>query len=300
MRRTILVSGANGYIAQHLIQFLRSQGNRVLTAKREESGELYMNFSNPDQLSKLQCEGIDIMIHTVSPGENLYRTNPELAYSENVTGIRGALDFCVRNKIHNFVYFSSFHVFGNQGGRLDENTPTTPINDYGLSHSIAEQIVLMYDRSNKLNGWIIRPSNVFGVPVDQEKFKRWNLIPFLFCKEAIEHQSITLLTPGTQLRNFVGISDICTKIDWILKVQPENRILHAQGIETLSVLEYARLVQKVAQDKYGIHVSVNCPKGMDNGIDFDFTSRWNQPNLTPTSELSTFIFDMLKSLHDRV
>lgn len=199
--KTVLISGAEGYIALHLIKILNEHGYHVLTASRNPCSDIYMDFSKPEQIANLEIDGIDAMIHTVSPNESLYKTEIYHAVSENTTGIHSALDFCVKNHIHNFLYFSSFHVFGNKEGLLDETTLVAPCNDYGLGHYIAEQTVQMYDRQRKLRAWIIRPSNLFGVPVDCEKFKRWNLIPFAFCKEAVEHRSITLLTPGSQLRN---------------------------------------------------------------------------------------------------
>lgn len=301
--KTILISGAEGYIALHLAKYLRKHHYIVMTATRGRGGDLKMDFSEPSEVAALISHGIDTMIHMVSPNEALYKTDPYRALSENAAGIHAALDFCRNNNINDFIYFSSFHVFGMQGGKLTENTPVAPRNDYGLAHYNAEQTVQMFDRTNQVNGWIIRPSNLFGVPVNLNTFKRWNLIPFLFCREAVQSNEITLLTPGNQLRNFVGVSDVCKKVLWILEQRPKERIFHAYGNETLSVLQFALLVQKVALEIFQIPVQIIRPEGYDQVAEFEFTSVNDHPSLEPSDELETFVVELLKALlisHERI
>ncbi|WP_162341675.1 NAD-dependent epimerase/dehydratase family protein [Paenibacillus paridis] len=297
--KTVLISGADGYIALHMTQMLRKHNYKVITATRNECGDFRMDFSNPIEIALLKKSGIDAMLHMVSPNETLYKTNPYRALSENATGIHAALDFCKSNSIGNFIYLSSFHVFGTQEGRLTENISVAPRNDYGLAHYTAEQTVQMFDRTKQVNGWIVRPSNLFGVPMNLEKFKRWNLVPFLFCKEAVESNTITLLTPGNQLRNFVSVSDVCKKILWILEQRPTEHIYHAYGNETLSVLQYAKLVQKVAKEIFRLPVQIIRPEGNDQIVDFEFTSLIKNPIIEPTENLETFIKEMLKVLLNR-
>lgn len=292
--KTIMISGANGYIALHLARALRQAGHRVLTALRGAGGDFVMDFSVPGQVAALKADGIDAMIHTVSPNETLYKTNPLRAVAEQSAGIHAALDFCRGNHIPDFIYFSSFHVFGRSTGQLVETTPTAPMNDYGLGHCIAEQTALLYDRRGDVNAWILRPSNVFGVPLDLEAFRRWNLIPFAFCREAAEHGCITLMTPGNQLRNFVGIEDVCQGVLQVLDNRYPERILHLYGRQTLSVFDFAQLVQRVAYDALGLPIRILRPDGQDCATEFAFTSLYDY--FSATQGLDSYIQDMLQTL----
>lgn len=291
--KRILITGANGYIGLHLATKLRRANYEVITSTRDEDGDVKMDFSNPEKIKNLKIEGIDTVIHTVSPNEGLYKNNTYTALTEGIIGIHAILDFCVENKIKNFIYFSSFHVFGNKSGILNEESDISPVNDYGLSHSIAEQTIQLFNRKGLVNGWVIRPSNLYGVPVDCDKFKRWNLIPFLFCKEAIEKRTITLLTPGNQLRNFVDVVDVVERVQWILDEEPKCRIVHANGNETLSVVEYAKIVQKVARDKLNLEVNITRPDGTDHPVEFQFTTI--QEN-NPIGKIEFFVEEMLNKL----
>jgi len=293
---SVLVSGADGYIAQHLIRALRERGTVVRTASRGPDGDLYLDFSRPEQIADLRVAGIGTMIHTVSPHESLYRTDPCRAAAENAAGIHAALDFCVRNQIENFIYFSSFHVFGDREGRLDEKTPVSPCDDYGLAHCVAEETVRMYDRRGKLNAWVIRPSNLFGVPANWEKFTRWNLIPFAFCREAAEKGTITLLTPGDKRRNFVGIGDVVRRTLWLLDQRPDRRLLHAYGDETIRVFDYALRVQAIGSELLKAPVRVCRPEGCTRTADFEFTSLRKDNEILPRDRLDEFIREMMAAL----
>ena len=292
----ILISGADGYIARHCIRRLRELGFPVSTASRSQGGDLFMDFSQPEQIAGTSIDGVGTMIHTVSPNEGLYQTDPCRAAAQNAAGIHAALDFCVRNQIENFIYFSSFHVFGNQVGCLTEMTPPSPCSDYGLAHCIAEQTAQMYDRQKKLSAWIIRPSNLFGVPEDLDKFKRWNLIPFAFCREAAAQRSISLLTPGHQLRNFVGINDVICKIVWILKNKPAQRLIHAYGTETISVYDYAKRVQAISSKIMEAPVQIHRPEGDGQTARFAFSSVLTDPEILPGDRLDDFIRDLTTTL----
>jgi len=297
MKQTaVLISGSNGYIAQHLIKRLKAKQYQVFTASRGSDSDHYMDFSQANRIANLDIANIDVMIHTVSPKEELYRTDPYQGLAENATGIHAALDFCVRNHIQRFIYFSSFHVFGKSSGIITEHTPIAPINDYGLAHSVAEQTVAMYDRQQKVNTWIIRPSNLYGVPIDCDLFARWYLIPFNFCKQAVEHRSITLQSSGQQLRNFVAVQDVCYNIEQIIEQQPVERIHHAYGRDTLSVLQYAQLVQVIAWEQFNLEVDVKYAEGNEQVVTFHFGS---EHRYEPQHTIAVFVEEMLSKLLGR-
>ncbi|WDF51488.1 NAD(P)-dependent oxidoreductase [Paenibacillus sp. KACC 21273] len=298
-KKHVLISGADGYIALHAAEHLKKNGYKVTRATRSTNSDVEMEFSKPKAIADLKMSGIDAMIHTVTPNEMLYKSDPYSAISENAIGIHAALDFCVNNRIKDFIYISSFHIFGNKEGVLNEHIEGSPINDYGLSHYNAEQTVKMFDRANKLNTWIIRPSNLFGVPYDLKKFKRWNLIPFSFCLEAVDYNKITLLTPGTQYRNFVGIFDVCNKLQWLLENRPKERIIHANGKETMNVFQYASLVKKVAWDHFQMHIEIIKPENNELIRQFEFSSIFSEAELKPVMELEIFVKELLTVLISR-
>ncbi|MDR6720299.1 NAD(P)-dependent oxidoreductase [Paenibacillus sp. 2003] len=294
--RTILVSGADGYIGLHLTSLLEALNYKVLKATRHPYGDIMMDFSQPAEIANITCNSIDLMVHCVPPISNSSSDCTERTDADNTSSVYAALNFCEKNGIPSFIYVSSFHVFGDPHGRLTEKSLPKPSNNYGYAHLNAEQTVQMFDSLNRVRTWIVRPSNVFGVPADMDKFRRWDLIPFSFCLSALEKREIALQTSGRQLRNFVSVSDLCRKIVWIIEKQPIERILHAYGKETLSVLDYAEIVKKVAKVNFQIPIQITKPDGSDKYSFFDFTSLYDSPDTTPKERLADFVNGMFEAI----
>ena len=257
--KTVVISGANGYFGGIACQYFHEQGWSVLKATRQTGADIYCDLDHPEQLAKTKTDyHADVFIHAAAAHEVTCREQPYRSIFYNVAGTRAALDFCVLNNIQHFVYLSTFHVFGNAQGMIDESTVPCPLNDYGLSHLQAEQYVQMYNKAKKVKGLVVRPSNFFGIPANLQACDRWTLIPLAFCREAVETNRIILKTAGLQERNFVSVQDICEAIEKAVDVE-DLETLHVFGQDTLSVKGLAELVQTVMRDELGKDISIKSP-----------------------------------------
>lgn len=293
---TVLISGAQGFIALHLAKQLRAKGIHVITASRSGTDDIFMDFSNPQQIQALKIPSIDLMIHMVSPKEHYYDSNPYYGVSEGASSILAALEFCVHNDIPRFIYLSSIHVFGNRAGLLDEQTLEEPINTYGLVHYFAEQTVALYNRMHKVKGWVVRASHVYGVPIDINRFHRWKLIPFDLCNSAIANKSILLRSSGRQYKNFVSVHDVCRAIEYVIQYEPELRTLHAYGSETMTVRDYALLVKQIGEEKLGMSIGFTSAEDHFQGKPIQFQSI---TPYQPTDYVAPFVEQLLTTLRDR-
>jgi len=296
--RTVLISGANGYFGGIACQYFESRGWTVLKATRQPDADVFLDLDRPDNFAKQTVDGaIDLFVHAAAAHEVTCREQPYRSVIQNVVGTKAALDFCVANQIPKFVYLSTFHVFGNPQGIIDEQTQPFPANDYGLSHLQAEEYVQMYTRQQSIQGLVVRPSNFFGVPADVRTCKRWTLTPLAFCKEAIENRKIVLRTPGFQQRNFVSVLDICGAIDAAIHHSTSPALLHIAGPETISIRDLAKLVQRVVLETLGIEVELSIPDGTPMDSAFIYTSQSLDTLYQPTQILGPFIANFCKVLN---
>lgn len=299
--KTVIVSGANGYFGGIACQYFESKGWRVLQATRQPGADIFIDLDRPDELIHQSVDfNVNLFIHAAAAHEVTCREQPYRSIIQNVVGTKAALDFCIANKIPNFVYLSTFHVFGHPSGFIDETNQPLPANDYGLSHLQAEEYVQMYTRQHKLRGLVIRPSNFFGTPANLKTCKRWTLTPLAFCKEAIEHRQIVLRTPGFQRRNFVSVLDICAAIDSAIARIEEIPLLHIAGPDTLSIRELAQLVQKVAHNYLNIKVELTIPDGTPTEDSFVYTSRYLSNVHQPLYRLEPFIVDFCQKIQSEL
>src|SRR5512134_1224063 len=144
-QQTVLVTGGAGYIGSHVVRQLGEAGEKVVvlddlsTGFRQAvlHGELVIgNTGDAACLEKLfSAHEIDTVMHfaahTVVP-ESV--ANPLKYYANNTCGSRTLLEYSLRAGVKHFVFSSTAAVYGiPREGEASEETPTAPINAYGMS-----------------------------------------------------------------------------------------------------------------------------------------------------------------------
>lgn len=296
-KKAVIISGANGYFGSIACTYFQSQGWQVLKAIRQNSSGILLDLDRPEEFAKQKIDSqVDLFIHAAAAHEVTCREHPYRSIFHNTIGTKAILDFCVSNRIKNFVYLSTFHVFGHPTGKIDELTLPLPANDYGLSHLQAEEYVQMYTRENKISGMIIRPSNFFGIPESLNKFKRWTLTPLAFCREAVEQKKIVLKTPGFQMRNFISVFDICAALNSVIAHIEDIPLLHIPGPDDFSIRELAQLVQKVMHTHFAQEIELVIPEGERLAQGFVYQSCYLSDFYQPKQRLEDFIIDFCHQL----
>jgi len=288
----LIISGSTGYLGGYLTQYFRRKGFEVLTSGRRGE-DINFDFKNTPMLDTAsELIKADGFIHCAAANELLCRDDAELALHYNVVGTRSALEFCVRNNIDKFVYVSTFHVYGSETGYIDESTATAPKTEYGLNHLLAEEYVKMYARLHQIEVLIVRPTNIFGIPTDMQQFNRWSLIPFSFCKEAVEDSQIQLLSNGLQMRNFVPLVSVADIILQGLNRKQKCQVLNAAGPDNISVRDFAYKVLGIFTDLTGRESKLLTPN-CDAAISGNELKVGSVVEIAVESELDQYIRDFI-------
>jgi len=255
----ILLSGATGYIGTQLIQYLQAEGNHIGAITRSSANQLpYLDSTNIDiylaDITKpidIKLNGnYDVFIH-LAAANDIDSLNPETAIITSALGTKYCLDFCKKNNIKKFIYFSTFQVLGKVDGYIDENTIPEPKNDYGITHLFAEEYVKMYHTTAAIDYIIIRPTNIYGAPIGKA-IDRWSLVPGCFCKEAFEENTITLNSSGKQKRDFLNLRDL-VEVTNLLTLKFEhfkNKIINLSSDNHYTIIEIAALVKEQYEQKF--------------------------------------------------
>ncbi|WHY64962.1 NAD(P)-dependent oxidoreductase [Neobacillus sp. SuZ13] len=292
-----IISGSNGYFGSIACQYFQSKNWDIVTASRQTDAHLHLDLDRPGDFANLLInKQVDLFIHAAAAHEVACQSNPYQSIFQNVAGTKAALDFCVKNGIKNFVYLSTFHVFGTPEGTINEQSSPCPMNDYGLSHLQAEDYVRMYTRLNKINGLVIRPSNFFGIPADLAHCKRWTLVPLAFCKEAVTTGKIVLRSPGYQSRNFISVLDICKVIEHGYSKCHEVPLLHIPGPDTMSIRSFAKLIQRVTKKQLKKSVELVIPDGPSLHDEFTYSSLYLKDIYQPGDKIEPFVAEFCKVL----
>lgn len=272
----ILVVGGAGYIGSHMVQVLLDQGYAVTTFDNLSTGFrdtviggtfIEGDLTNKDQLDTLfSSHPFDCVMHFAAlsqVGESV--TSPDLYYQNNISGTLNLLDAMVKHNVKNIIFSSTAALFGNpQYSPIDEKHPTLPINPYGHSKLMVEQILEDYRKAYGLQYISLRYFNAAGASPDGSLGERHNpethLIPIILQvamgqRDHIKIYGTDYKTPdGTCIRDYVHVIDLCQahllSMKYLMDGNPSD-VFNLGNHQGYSVLEIIKMVEQVT--KHNIH-----------------------------------------------
>lgn len=239
MSNTILVTGGAGYIGSHMVRLLDQRGFNVVVYDNLErgnrdavtAGELIVgDLHDTDRLASVfQSHDIEAVMHFAAlayVGESVHE--PAMYYRNNVTGTQCLLDTMLKHHVSKLVFSSTCATYGvPENLPITEQTPQRPINPYGQSKLMVEQILKDYSTAYNLRSIALRYFNAAGCAEDGSIGERHDpethLLPLILF-EALRVQSggdpaaTTLKVfgydfdtrDGTCIRDYIHVNDLCS------------------------------------------------------------------------------------------
>ena len=228
----VLVVGGAGYIGSHMVKILSQAGHQVTTLDNLSNGYKdavkYGDFIEGDiadagLLNKLftqnSFDGVMHFASYIQVGESVEK--PSMYYRNNVTNTQVLLDAMVEHGIKYFIFSSTAATFGEpEYTPIDEAHPQKPINPYGHSKLMVEQILRDFDHAYGLKSVSLRYFNAAGADPDGELGERHipetHLVPLVLQAASGRRDHITIFgvdydTPdGTCIRDYIHVNDLCS------------------------------------------------------------------------------------------
>ncbi len=165
--KTILVTGASGFVGVHLIEYLKQLDCfiRVITRKKIQSCDNHFCDFPSDKLNPIAFEKVDIVIHLAGYAHdtsNKENSQKHLNINTNFTTELAKLASLA--KVNKFIYISSVKAGGEPKSGVDntEIDQSEPKGNYGLSKRNAELSLLALSKESEMAISIIRPALVYG------------------------------------------------------------------------------------------------------------------------------------------
>jgi UDP-glucose 4-epimerase len=225
----ILVVGGAGYIGSYMVKMLLDEGYSVVTLddlstghRDAVPGEGFVLGSLADKalLDRLFTEndfaGVMHFASFTQVDESVL--DPAKYYQNNVVNTLNLLEVMVAHRVSAFLFSSSASIFGEPiYTPIDEAHPKAPINPYGRSKLMVEQMLTDFDRAYGLKSICLRYAA--GADPDGHSGERHNpethLIPLVLQAAAGQIPAITVFgkdydTPdGTCIRDYIHVHDLC-------------------------------------------------------------------------------------------
>ncbi|RKR03218.1 NAD-dependent epimerase/dehydratase family protein [Maricaulis maris] len=244
----VLVTGATGFLGQHLTRALRARGNEVVALGRDRA--------KLDQLSRLGCEplahdlasgppqltgSLDACVHAAALSSP-WGTDTAFRRA-NIDGTRHALALARSAGVKRFVQISSPSVyfrFADQIAVAETSGLPDPVNAYARTKRAAEDLVL---DAAELDPVILRPRGLYGAGDTA-------LLPRLL--RAAERGPLPLMRGGGAVTDLTHVEDVVSAILTALDAppRPAQRLFNISGGQALAIRE----IVESAAARHGVTV----------------------------------------------
>lgn len=260
--KTVLVTGALGFIASNLSEKLLNKGYKVVGIDNFLSGNInnikeFCDHSNYkfirgdvnkfDTLYNVFYNFRPDYVYHYAACVGVERTlsNPFKVLSD-IKGFENVLDLCSDFNIEKVLFSSSSEVYG-EPVEFPQVEGITPLNSqlpYAVVKNIGEVYFKSYGKEHGLDFTILRFFNTYG-PRQSSDF-----VVSRFIKQALLNQDLSVYGEGSQSRTFCYVDDnVDTSIEVLSQEFSNGEIVNiGSNIET-TVLELAQIIIDITNSK---------------------------------------------------
>jgi UDP-glucose 4-epimerase len=171
--RTVLVTGASGFIGRHVCsRLLRARGAIVCVDHRsipgDAAGFVACDIADPQQFEEVvRANQVEIIVHLAAVLPSASQQDPAGATRVNIGGSLNVLEAARRSAVRRVVYASSISVYGSDHGSraVSENDPAAPNDLYGAAKRYSEVLGETYHRIFGFEFVALRVATVVGLGV---------------------------------------------------------------------------------------------------------------------------------------
>jgi UDP-glucose 4-epimerase len=227
----ILIVGGAGYIGSHMTKYMRRFGYSVIVLDDLSMGhrtavkdaEFVQGSVHDTELlnalfAKYPIAAVMHFASFIQVGESVI--DPNKYYCNNVAGTLNLLNAMLSAKIKYFIFSSTAAVYGDPlYTPIDENHPIQPVNPYGRSKWMIEQILQDYAQSYDFRFTALRYFNAAGADPEGELGEchepETHLIPLILQAAMGKRSSIAIYgndystLDGTCIRDYIHVEDLC-------------------------------------------------------------------------------------------
>ncbi|MDZ4160339.1 MAG: UDP-glucose 4-epimerase GalE [Burkholderiales bacterium] len=229
MKRILVVGGA-GYIGSHMVWLLASRGVKVVVLDDLSSGHadavMGAELVRGDMGDRALLDRVftahrfDAVMHFASfiqVGESV--ADPAAYYRNNLANTLTLLAAMNDHGVKQFIFSSTAAVFGEPAYTpIDERHPQQPINPYGWSKRMVEQVLSDYSHAYGLKSVSLRYFNAAGAHpqglLGERHEHETHLIPLVLQAASGQRPHITLFgddydtSDGTCVRDYIHVMDL--------------------------------------------------------------------------------------------
>lgn len=247
--KKILITGHDGFVGSHLVNFLSKNYEIIGLSKKKQSQRNDIKQIKTDIRKitlKLIPKDIYCIIHLAAITDVKYCQNePTECFDVNVKGTQNLLELA-RKLNSKFIYMSTSHVYGvPKKIPITEDHPKNPTSIYSASKLAGEIICESYAKTYNMPITILRLFSVYG-PNSPAHLVTSRIISQMLSGNLLK---LGNLKPK---RDFVHIQDVITAIELMLKKSHGFNSYNVGTGRSYSIEEVCKFLEEISKKKLKI------------------------------------------------
>lgn len=244
----VLVTGASGFVGQHIIPQLLERGHAVTAVARDEAKardfiwfdrvrfiacDIHRQISNPFE----RFGQPEAVIHLAWPGLPNYKTSSH--FEENLPADYRFLKALVEGGAGHLLITGTCFEYGMQSGCLTENMPTHPANPYALAKDTLRKLMEELKHRNNFTLQWARLFYMYG-----QGQNRNSLLAQLDC--AVDNgETVFNMSRGEQLRDYLPVKVVASRLVALLEHPEYSGVVNVCSGQPIAVRQLVK--QHLAQ-----------------------------------------------------
>jgi nucleoside-diphosphate-sugar epimerase len=253
--KTILLTGATGFLGSHIAEHLIANGYCVIAIKRASRNLsrckdfndklIWINYERiQEEIESIRVKRPDILIHAAWNG---VKSNDRIDWTEQAKNLNLLVDMlrlAQELSINKIIALGSQAEYGYFSEPIDETHQCKPYSAYGCFKNCASQILQCFSEENKMQWYWVRLFSVFG-PREENNWLIPSVINNLLAQKEMN------LTACQQEYDYLYVRDFTKSIQAIMEHKEENSGIynlttgHASKLE--NILQFLEL--KISPDQ---------------------------------------------------